>query len=113
MNGIIATWRDALHQVLDIYEQKRGAIQVFFPLLFSSSSERRLLLWGHLHGFSHYMQTHEASHYAKLNPRGHFRSPFRQSFLLRHDLDHSRARIRTSEYVFHLLPGPCHRHSGI
>ena len=34
MNGIIATWRDALHQVLDIYERKRGAIQVFFLFLF-------------------------------------------------------------------------------
>ena len=34
MNGVIATWRDALHQVLDLYERKRGAIQVFFPLLF-------------------------------------------------------------------------------
>ena len=57
----------------------------------------------HIHGFSPlHADPRSLTSRQIANPRGHFRSPFRQSFLFRHDLDHCRflASTKTSEYVF-------------
>ena len=117
MNGIIATWRDALHQVLDIYERKRGAIQVFFPLLFLFFILLNVACywWAIYTAFPHYMLTHEASHYLKLQiPVGIFGALFDSLsfFVTIWIIRRALASTKTSEYVFSSLPGPCHRHSG-
>ncbi len=107
MNGIIATWRDALHQVLDIYERKRGAIQVFFPLLFLFFILLNVACywWAIYTAFPHYMLTHEASHYLKLQiPVGIFGALFDSLsfFVTIWIIRRALASTKTSEYVFHL-----------
>ena len=107
MNGIIATWRDALHQVLDIYERKRGAIQVFFPLLFLFFILLNVACywWAIYTAFPHYMLTHEASHYLKLQiPVGIFGALFDSLsfFVTIWIIRRALASTKTSEYAFHL-----------
>ena len=106
MNEVIATWRDSLHQVLDLYERKRGSLLVFFPppsFLFSSSC--RLLLVGQFTAFPHYMQTHEASHYLKLQiPVGFLGALFDSLsfFVTLWIIRRALASVRTAEYVMYL-----------
>ena len=107
VNGVIATWRDALHQVLDIYERKRGAILVFFPLLFLFFIVLNIACywWAIYTAFPYYMQTHEASHYIKLQlPVGIFGALFDSLsfFITIWIIRRALASTKTSEYVFHL-----------
>ena len=107
MNGVIATWRDALHQVLDLYERKRGAIQVFFPLLFLFFIVLNIACywWAIYTAFPYYMQTHEASHYVKLQlPVGILGALFDSLsfFITIWIIRRALASTKTSEYVFHL-----------
>ena len=107
MNGVIATWRDALHQVLDLYERKRGAIQVFFPLLFLFFIVLNIACywWAIYTAFPYYMQTHEASHYIKLQiPVGIFGALFDSLsfFITIWIIRRALTSTKTSEYVFHL-----------
>ena len=68
MTRIVAIWRESLHVVLDLYERRRGPLHVFFPLLFLFFVflNGSCYWWGILTAFPHYMQTHEAAHYVKL-----------------------------------------------
>lgn len=107
MKEIIATWRGALHQVLDLYERKRGSILVFFPLLFLSFIVLNIACyWGAIYtAFPYYMQTHEASHYIKLQiPVGIFGALFDSLsfFLTIWIIRRALASTKTSEYVLHL-----------
>ena len=71
--------------------------------------------WAIYTAFPHYMLTTSKLALPQIaNPRRHFRGLVRQSFLLRHDLDHSPGpRIHQDFGIrFSSLPGPCHRHSG-
>jgi len=107
VNGVIATWRDSLHQVLDIYERKRGAIQVFFPLLFLFFIVLNIACywWAIYTAFPYYMQTHEASHYVKLQlPVGILGALFDSLsfFITIWIIRRALASTKTSEYVFHL-----------
>lgn len=107
MKEIIATWRGALHQVLDLYERKRGSILVFFPLLFLSFIALNIACyWGAIYtAFPYYMQTHEASHYIKLQiPVGIFGALFDSLsfFLTIWIIRRALASTKTSEYVLHL-----------
>ena len=107
MNGVIATWRDALHQVLDLYERKRGAILVFFPLLFLFFIVLNIACywWAIYTAFPYYMLTHEASHYVKLQlPVGILGALFDSLsfFITIWIIRRALASTKTSEYVFHL-----------
>ena len=107
MKGVIATWRDALHQVLDVYERKRGAIFVFFPLLFLFFIVLNIACywWAIYTAFPYYMQTHEASHYFKLQiPVGILGALFDSLsfFITIWIIRRALASTKTSEYVFHL-----------
>jgi uncharacterized protein with PQ loop repeat len=107
VNGVIATWRDALHQVLDLYERKRGAILVFFPLLFLFFIVLNIACywWAIYTAFPYYMQTHEASHYVKLQlPVGILGALFDSLsfFITIWIIRRALASTKTSEYVFHL-----------
>ena len=107
MIGVIATWRDALHQVLDLYERKRGAIQVFFPILFLFFIVLNIVCywWAIYTAFPQYMMTHEASHYIKLQiPVGIFGALFDSLsfFITIWIIRRALASTKTSEYVFHL-----------
>ena len=107
MNGVIATWRDALHQVLDLYERKRGSILVFFPLLFLFFILLNVACywWAIYTAFPYYMQTHEASHYVKLQiPVGLLGALFDSLsfFVTIWIIRRALASEKTTEYVFHL-----------
>ena len=107
MIGVIATWRDALNQVLDLYERKRGAIQVFFPILFLFFIVLNIACywWAIYTAFPQYMMTHEASHYIKLQiPVGIFGALFDSLsfFITIWIIRRALASTKTSEYVFHL-----------
>ena len=107
MNGVITTWRGALHQVLDLYERKRGAIQVFFPILFLFFIVLNIVCywWAIYTAFPQYMQTHEASHYIKLQiPVGIFGALFDSLsfFITIWIIRRALSSTKTSEYVFHL-----------
>ena len=107
MNGIISIWRDALHQVLDIYERKRGSIKIFFPLLFLFFIVLNIACywWAIYTAFPFYMQTHEASHYIKLQiPVGFLGALFDSLsfFVTIWIIKRALASTKTSEYVFHL-----------
>ena len=107
MIGVIATWRDALHQVLDLYERKRGAIKVFFPILFLFFIVLNIVCywWAIYTAFPQYMMTHEASHYIKLQiPVGIFGALFDSLsfFITIWIIRRALASTKTSEYVFHL-----------
>ena len=106
MNGIISIWRDALHQVLDIYERKRGSIKIFFPLLFLFFIVLNIACywWAIYTAFPFYMQTHEASHYIKLQiPVGFLGALFDSLsfFVTIWIIKRALASTKTSEYVFH------------
>jgi uncharacterized protein with PQ loop repeat len=107
MKQIITIWRDALHQVLDIYERKRGSIKVFFPLLFLFFIVLNIACywWAIYTAFPFYMQTHEASHYIKLQiPVGFLGALFDSLsfFLTIWIIKRALASTKTSEYIFHL-----------
>ena len=107
MNGIIAIWRDALHQVLDLYERKRGSIKIFFPLLFLFFIVLNIgcYWWAIYTAFPYYMLTHEASHYIKLQiPVGFLGALFDSLsfFVTIWIIKRALASTKTSEYVFHL-----------
>ena len=107
MNGVITTWRDALHEVLDVYERKRGSVFVFFPLLFLFFIVLNIACyWGAIYtAFPYYMQTHEASHYVKLQiPVGLLGALFDSLsfFITIRIIRRALSSAKTSEYVFHL-----------
>jgi hypothetical protein len=107
MKQIITIWRDALHQVLDVYERKRGSIKVFFPLLFLFFVGLNIACywWAIYTAFPFYMQTHEASHYVKLQiPVGFLGALFDSVsfFVTIWIIKRALASTKTSEYVFHL-----------
>ena len=68
IHEIITLWRDALHRVLDIYERRRGSVKIFFPILFGFFIFLNVACywWAIYTAFPHYMMTHEAAHYVKL-----------------------------------------------
>ena len=107
MKQVIATWRDSLHQVLDLYERKRGSLLVFFPLLFLFFILLNVSCywWAIYTAFPYYMQTHEASHYIKLQvPVGVLGALFDSLsfFITLWIIRRALASVRTSEYVLHL-----------
>ena len=107
MKEVIANWRDALHQVLDLYERKRGSIRIFFPLLFLFFIVLNIACywWAIYTAFPHYMLTHEASHYLKLQiPVGLLGALFDSLsfFVTIWIIRRALASAKTSEYVFHL-----------
>ena len=107
MKGIIEIWRDALHQVLDIYERKRGSIKIFFPILFCFFIFLNIgcYWWAIYTAFPQYMMTHEATHYIKLQfPVGILGALFDSLsfFLTVWIIRRALASTKTSEYVFHL-----------
>ena len=107
MNGIISIWRDALHQVLDIYERKRGSIKIFFPLLFLFFIVLNIACywWAIYTAFPYYMQTPEASHYIKLQiPVGFLGALFDSLsfFITIWIIRRALASSKTVEYIFHL-----------
>ncbi len=107
MPQVITIWRDSLHQILDIYERKRGSIAIFFPLLFLFFVVLNIACywWAIYTAFPFYMQTHEASHYIKLQiPVGFLGALFDSLsfFLTIWIIKRALASTKTSEYVFHL-----------
>ena len=107
MSEVIATWRDSLHQVLDLYERKRCSLLVFFPLLFLFFILLNVSCywWAIYTAFPYYMQTHEASHYIKLQvPVGVMGALFDSLsfFITLWIIRRALASVRTSEYVLHL-----------
>ena len=107
MKEIIGIWRDSLHQVLDIYERRRGSIKVFFPLLFLFFIILNIACywWAIYTAFPFYMMTHEASHYVKLQiPVGFLGALFDSLsfFVTIWIIKRALASSKTSEYIFHL-----------
>jgi uncharacterized protein with PQ loop repeat len=107
VEGVIKLWRDALHQVLDIYERKRGSIRIFFPILFGFFIFLNVACywWAIYTAFPHYMMTHEAAHYVKLQiPVGILGALFDSLsfFVTIWIIRRALASTKTSEYVFHL-----------
>ena len=107
MTAVIKIWRDSLHKVLDIYERKRGSIAVFFPLLFLFFVILNIACywWAIYTAFPFYMQTHEASHYVKLQiPVGILGALFDSLsfFITIWIIRRALASSKTSEYIFHL-----------
>jgi hypothetical protein len=107
VKSIIELWRDALHRVLDIYERKRGSIRIFFPILFFFFIFLNIgcYWWAIFTAFPHYMMTHEAAHYIKLQiPVGILGALFDSLsfFVTIWIIRRALASTKTSEYVFHL-----------
>jgi len=107
VEGIIKFWRDSLHQVLDLYERKRGSLKVFFPILFGFFIFLNVAYywWAIYTAFPHYMMTHEAAHYIKLQiPVGFLGALFDSLsfFVTIWIIRRALASTRTSEYIFHL-----------
>jgi len=107
MKEIIKIWRDSLHQVLGIYERKRGKLIIFFPILFFFFIFLNIACyWLAIYtAFPYYMQTHEASHYLKLQfPVGLFGALFDSLsfFVTIWIIRRALASTKTSEYIFHL-----------
>ncbi len=107
MEGTIKLWREALHQVLDIYERKRGSIKIFFPILFGFFIFLNIACywWAIYTAFPHYMMTHEAAHYIRLQiPVGFLGALFDSLsfFVTIWIIRRALASTKTSEYVFHL-----------
>ena len=104
---VIKIWRDALHQVLHLYERKRGSFEIFFPILFGFFIFLNIgcYWWAIYTAFPHYMMTHEASHYVKLQiPVGILGALFDSLsfFVTIWIIRRALASTKTSEYVFHL-----------
>ena len=107
VEGIIKLWRDSLHQVLDLSERKRGSLKVFFPILFGFFIFLNVACywWAIYTAFPHYMMTHEAAHYIKLQiPVGFLGALFDSLsfFVTIWIIRRALASTRTSEYIFHL-----------
>ena len=107
MEEIIKIWRTALHQVLDFYERKRGSIFIFFPILFFFFIILNILCywWAIYTAFPHYMQTHEADHYIKLQfPVGFLGALFDSLsfFVTIWIIRRALASTKTRDYIFHL-----------
>ena len=107
MEGVINLWRDALHRSLDLYERKHGSFKVFFPILFIFFIFLNVgcYWWGIFTAFPHYMMTHEASHYIKLQlPVGILGALFDSLsfFVTIWIIRRALASSKTSEYIFHL-----------
>lgn len=107
MNEVIATWRDSLHQFLVFYERERGSLLVFFPLLFLFFVLLNVTCywWAIYTAFPFYMQTHEASHYFKLQiPVGILGALFDSLsfFITLWIIRRALASVKTSDYILHL-----------
>ena len=107
MAEIVAIWRDSLHTILDRYERKKISTWLFFPLLFVFFIILNIACywWAIYTAFPYYMQTHEASHYIKLQiPVGFFGALFDSLsfFVTIWIIRRALAAHKTSEYVFHL-----------
>ena len=107
MTRIVAIWRESLHTVLDLYERRRGPLHVFFPLLFLFFIFLNVgcYWWGIFTAFPHYMQTHEAAHYVKLQfPVGILGALFDSLsfFVTIWIIRRALAAKKTLEYVMHL-----------
>ena len=107
MTEIVAIWRDSLHTILDRYERKKISTWSFFPLLFVFFIILNIACywWAIYTAFPHYMQTHEATHYIKLQiPVGFFGALFDSLsfFVTIWIIRRALAASKTSEYVFHL-----------
>ncbi len=107
MPEIVAIWRESLHTILDRYERKKISTWLFFPLLFLFFIFLNIACywWAIYTAFPHYMQTHEASHYVKLQiPVGFFGALFDSLsfFITIWIIKRALAASKTSEYVFHL-----------
>jgi len=100
-------WRDPLHQVLDLYERKRGSLKFFFPVLFGFFIVLNIACywWAIYTAFPYYMMTHEATHYIKLQiPVGILGALFDSLsfFVTIWIIRRALASTKTTEYVFHL-----------
>ena len=107
MAEIVAIWRNSLHTILDRYERKKISTWLFFPLLFVFFIILNIACywWAIYTAFPYYMQTHEASHYIKLQiPVGFFGALFDSLsfFVTIWIIRRALAARKTSEYVFHL-----------
>ena len=107
MAEIISIWRDSLHTILDLYERKKASIWIFFPLLFLFFIILNVTCyWSAIYtAFPHYMQTHEASHYVKLQiPVGFLGALFDSLsfFVTIWIIKRALAASKTSEYILHL-----------
>ena len=100
-------WRDTLHQVLDLYERKRGSLKFFSPVLFGFFIVLNIACywWAIYTTFPYYMMTHEAAHYIKLQiPVGILGALFDSLsfFVTIWIIRRALASTKTSEYIFHL-----------
>ena len=107
MNEIISIWRDSLHTVYNLYERKRGSLLVFTPLLFIFFIILNVSCywWALYTAFPHYMLTHEASHYVKLQiPVGFLGALFDSLsfFVTIWIIKRALVSQKTYEYIFHL-----------
>ena len=107
MNEIISIWRDSLHTVLNLYERKRGSLLIFTPLLFIFFIILNVSCywWAIYTAFPHYMLTHEASHYVKLQiPVGFLGALFDSLsfFVTIWIIKRALVSQKTYEYIFHL-----------
>ena len=107
MTEIISIWRDSLHTALDLYERKRGSLWIFFPVLFVFFIILNVSCywWAIYTAFPYYMQTHEASHYVKLQIPVGFLGAFFDSlsfFVTIWIIKRALAASKTSDYIFHL-----------
>ena len=107
MAEVISIWRDSLHTILDLYERKRGRLLLFLPCLFLFFILLNITCywWAIYTAFPFYMQTHEASHYVKLQvPVGFFGALFDSLsfFVTIWIIKRALAAQKTSEYVIHL-----------
>ena len=107
MAEIVAIWRNSLHTILDRYERKKISTWLFFPLLFVFFIILNIACywWAIYTAFPYYMQTHEASHYIKLQiPVGFLGALFDSLsfFVTIWIIRRALAARKTSEYVFHL-----------
>ena len=107
MNEVISIWRDSLHTVLNLYERKRGSLLIFTPLLFIFFIILNVSCywWAIYTAFPHYMLTHEASHYVKLQiPVGFLGALFDSLsfFVTIWIIKRALVSQKTYEYIFHL-----------
>lgn len=107
MAEVISIWRDSLHTILDLYERKRGRLLLFLPCLFLFFILLNITCywWAIYTAFPFYMETHEASHYVKLQvPVGFFGALFDSLsfFVTIWIIKRALAAQKTSEYVIHL-----------
>ena len=107
MAEVISIWRDSLHTILDLYERKRGRLLLFLPCLFLFFILLNITCywWAIYTAFPFYMETHEASHYVKLQvPVGFFGALFDSLsfFVSIWIIKRALAAQKTSEYVIHL-----------